>query len=528
MRILYNAHIQTLDPTLPEATAIGIQNGRIALVGSDAQVLAEAGPSDEKIDLAGKTVWPGLTDGHLHLQQYALSLQLVDCETATHQECIERVRERAQRTSPGGWIRGHGWNQNTWGGKFGTAAELDAVAPGCPVYLTAKSLHASWANSEALRLAGVDRNTPDPVGGKIERDAGGNPTGILFETAMELVENILPEPTDAEITQAIDQAQVSLWKMGVTGVHDYDRSRCFYALQELRQNDQLHLRVIQGIPQPDLRHAAEMGLRSGFGDDLLRFGSLKLFADGALGPHTAAMLEPYDNEPGNRGMLMVDSEVIFEQGQIAARAGISVAIHAIGDRANHEVLHAYAQLRNFETQNHLPHLRHRIEHVQLLHPEDRSRLAALDIIASVQPIHATSDMMMADVCWGARNAGAYAYRTLLESGAHLVFGSDAPVEIPNPFWGLHAAVTRRRHNGEPGDQGWHPEQRISLIDALKAYTTGPAYAAGMENRLGRLAKGYLADCILLPVDPFRIPAQELYQIHPEATLVAGEWVWQQE
>ncbi len=320
-------------------------------------------------------------------------------------------------------------------------------------------------------------------------------------------------------------AQTVLWRLGITGVHDYDRERCFSALQLLDAEQNLRLRVVKSIPYDILPHAVALGLRSGFGSRFLRIGSVKLFSDGALGPRTAAMLQPYEEEPENTGLLLLDSEQILEAGQQAAQSGLSLAIHAIGDRANHEVLNAYAQLRQHETDRHLPHLRHRIEHVQILHPQDYDRLAALDVIASVQPIHATSDMLMADRFWGNRSAGAYAYGTLKRSGASLAFGSDAPVEQPNPFLGLHAAVTRQRPDGQPHPQGWYPDQRLSLMEALAGFTTGPAYASHQENSLSRLSVGYLADLILLPVDPFSMPPEDLCHIQPIATMVGGNWVW---
>jgi predicted amidohydrolase YtcJ len=237
------------------------------------------------------------------------------------------------------------------------------------------------------------------------------------------------------------------------------------------------------------------------------------------------MLQPYEGSSTNTGMLLLDNEQIFEAGRQAATGGLSLAIHAIGDRANHEVLLAYAHLREYEQQQGLPALRHRIEHVQVLHPQDYNRLAELGVIASVQPIHATSDMHIADRFWGSRSAGAYPFRTLLESGANLAFGSDAPVESPNPFWGLHAAVTRRRSDGAPGPEGWYPAQRLALENALHGYTIGSAFAAGRENELGRLAPGFLADLIVLPVSPFDLPPQDLHSITPSATMFAGEWVW---
>ncbi len=309
-------------------------------------------------------------------------------------------------------------------------------------------------------------------------------------------------------------------------MHDYDSIRCFTALQLLEKAEQLRLRVVKGIPFEALPHAAAVGLRSGFGSAYVRIGSVKLFADGALGPQTAAMLQPYEGSPENTGFLLLDSEQVFETGQKAAQSGLSLAIHAIGDRANHEVLNAYAQLRQFETEQHLPHLRHRIEHVQMLHPDDLQRLAQLGVIASVQPIHATSDMFMADRFWGKRSAGAYAFRTLLSANTALAFGSDAPVEQPNPFLGIHAAVTRQRPDGQPAQDGWYPDQRLSLMEALAGFTTGPAYAAGLENRLGQLAPGFYADLTVFENDPFGLPVSDLYTVQPIATMVGGRWVWE--
>lgn len=526
MLILHNGRIRTMDAQHPIASALGIENGRVCCLSEDDSLAAMAEPKDQLVNLYGKTVWPGLTDAHLHLEMYATSLQLVDCETPTRQECLERVRLRAQSLPQGAWVLGHGWNQNNWPEGFGSAADLDAVAPHHPVYLTAKSLHASWANSPALKRAGITASTPDPEGGSIQRDARGQPTGILLESATGLVERILPKPGDEAVAAGLEVAQQALWQMGITSVHDFDRRRCFNALQQLQSRDRLRLRVVKGIPLEDLDCAVALGLRGGFGNDMLRIGSVKAFADGALGPQTAAMLQPYEGNPSNSGFLLMDSEQVFEAGQKAAAAGLSMAIHAIGDRANHEVLEGYAQLRQFEAQNGIPERRHRIEHVQILHEQDMNRLFELKVIASVQPIHATSDMEMADRYWGHRSSGAYAFNSLLRSGARLAFGSDAPVESPNPFLGLHAAVTRQRPNGEPGEMGWYPEQRLELFQALQAYTTGPAFAAGTEDRQGKLVPGYFADLILLETDPFTLPPRLLHAVKPLATMVAGEWVWQ--
>ncbi|HQF61623.1 MAG TPA: amidohydrolase [Anaerolineaceae bacterium] len=525
MQILYNAKIRTQNSKQSTATALAIEGGRIVAVGSDYELLAMSDRKAKKEDLGGRTIWPGLTDGHFHLEYYALGLQKVDVETETYAECLRRVSERTQKTPAGRWVLGHGWNQNLWPEGFGTAKDLDRAAPNHPVYLTAKSLHAGWANTAALRLAGITANTPNPEGGEIQRDAQGEPTGILLENAMDLLSRAIPTPTITDVIEAIRQAQPRLWQMGLTGGHDFDGPRCFAALGHLEAENALGLRILKGIRQSSLDAACDLRLRGGYGSEMLWFGAVKLFADGALGPQTAAMLTPYEGTEHSLGMALLTAEEIFEIGKQAAQSRLGLAIHAIGDNANRIVLDGYAKLRKWEKETGHPHLRHRIEHVQVLHPEDLGRLAELEIIASMQPIHATSDMEIADRYWGSRAALAYAFQSLLQSGARLSFGSDAPVESPNPFWGIHAAVTRRRMNGKPGPDGWRGEQRLNLQDALDAYTTGPAFAAGRENWLGQISPGFAADLIVLPLDPATMPPENLYTVQPDATMVNGNWVW---
>lgn len=532
MLLLHNAQFYTFDSNRPKASTIAIEGHRIIAVGDDLQP-ADFGPRATRLDLGGRVVTPGLTDAHIHLELYALNLQKVDCETTSYAECLRRITERADATPAGEWILGHGWNQNDWRDRqdFGTARDLDFAAPDHPVYLTAKSLHAAWTNNLALARASLNKLSPDPPGGRLGRDEKGDLNGILFEKAMELVSRAIPEPTIQQTAEAIAQAQPILWKTGLTGAHDFDKRRCFQALQLLHQSGELKIRVIKSIPLEDIHHAISLGLRSGFGDNTLRVGPVKAFADGALGPRTAAMISPYEGEPDNRGMLLLDSEELYEHGRLAVTHGLNLAVHAIGDRANHEVINAFAQLRDHERQlssgmtplAKYP-LRHRIEHVQIIHPDDISRLGQLGVIASMQPIHATSDYPAAEHYWGRRSTTAYAWRSLLDYQTHVAFGSDAPVESPNPFFGLHAAVTRRRPDGSPGPEGWIPQQRISLFEAFQAYTIGAAYAANMEHQLGQLAPGFLADLLVMDDDPFSLEPGQLRTMHPLAIMIGGEWV----
>ena len=533
MQIFHNARIYTLDSQNSVASALVIDNGYIHAIGDQRTILSEYGETFQSRDLKGRTILPGLTDAHIHLQHYALSLQKVDCETATREQCLQNVAKRAAITSPGEWILGHGWNQNEWQSGFGDAEQLDQVAPSNPVYLTAKSLHAAWVNSAALKSAKINAQTPDPGGGHISRREDGSPSGILFETAMSLVSDSIPAPSIGTVAEAIDNAQEKLWRMGLSAVHDFDRRTCFMALQHLHKTEKLKLRVTKSLPIESLSLATDLGLQTGFGDDLLRIGSIKAFADGALGPRTAAMLQPYEGEPDNRGILLLDAEDIYEQGMLAVDNGLSLAIHAIGDSANHEVLNDFSQLREYERHQEtissenrrFSSLRHRIEHVQILHPDDLDRLAELDIIASMQPIHATSDYPAAEKYWGKRSKYAYAWRSLYDSGTRLAFGSDAPVESPNPFWGIHAAITRKRSDGSPGPDGWYPEQKLPLATALKGFTTGAAYASGMENQQGQLAPGFFADLVVLDEDLFQIDPDSIKDISPVGTMIGGEWVY---
>lgn len=515
--VLHNGHIYPSARSAESVEALVIEAGRVRRSGELAQVDSMQA---DRVDLEGRTVLPGLIDAHLHLEQYARRLDMLDCELDSKRECIEAVRQAWAAAESASWVLGHGWNQNAWG-EYGSAAELDAVAPDKPTYLTAKSLHAAWVNSAALRHAGIDDSTPDPAGGSIQRDASGAPTGILFERAMRLVSQNIPQPGPDQLSQAIDRAQRRLLACGITGVHDFDGPDCLRALQLLREGGKLALRVLKNVPAEALPHYTAAGMRSGFGDDWIRLGSVKAFADGALGPRTAAMLSPYLDEPENSGILLMDGEAVGELGVEAAKAGFGIAIHAIGDRANHEVLNGLATLRDHERANQLPARRHRIEHLQLLHARDLGRPAELSVIASMQPIHAPSDMHAADRAWGERTSSAYAWNAQLQAGARLAFGSDAPVEDPNPFLGLYAAVARRPPS-DPGP-GWVPDQRVQLADALSAYTEGAAYAGGMEDRQGQLQPGYLADLIVLEHDPYQLEPEALAGLSPVGVMVGGKW-----
>jgi predicted amidohydrolase YtcJ len=526
--ILLNARIYTLNPAQPEVTALAICRDRIVATGDDDTIRALAGDKTRIDNADGRPVIPGLTDAHIHWEGVAHSLTSVDVfEVPSKAEAVRRVAAHAQRAAPGEWIIGRGWTQASWADRaFPTAADLDAAAPHNPVYLAAKSGHAAWVNSQALRLAGITAGTPDPQGGSIPRDASGQPTGILLEDpAMSLVWSIVPNPTPEQTADWMAEAQQLAWAAGLTCLHDYDNPSCMVALQLLREQGRLGLRVVKQINAPWAEHAHELGIRFGFGDEWLRIGAVKIFADGALGPRTAAMIEPYEGEPENYGIVVTDKEEMAELVNRASAAGLPSAIHAIGDRAVHDVLDVYQVVRGEEAAHGVPRAarRHRIEHVQLIHPDDGHRLGELGIIASMQPIHATSDWEMADHYWGQRVRWSYNWRLQIEAGAVLAFGSDAPVEPFEPLKGIFAAVTRRRPDGAPGPDGWFPEARLDVDTALRGFTQGPAYAAGMERDLGMIAPGYLADLVVLDRDLYAVPPDEILHTQVLGTMIGGEW-----
>lgn len=519
IRILNNAKIYTGRPADPWARALAVVDGRVTALDDDALAWREA-PGAVTEDMDQALILPGLTDAHIHMMWYANSLQELNLRGCTRQAMMDRVAARASELPPDRWITGRGWDQNIWeDAAFPTARELDRVAPAHPVALIAKSGHAMVVNTAALEAAGVTSETPDPVHGKFERDDRGQPTGVAFEHAMNRIKAEIP-PIPLETTvDLMDEAQTHLLRLGITGVHDVDSEPAFAAFQALKGQGRLRIRIVKYVRRNVLDETLALGLRSGFGDDHLRFGGLKLFADGALGARTAAMFEPYESEPQNTGLLTLEPDHLREIARRAVQGGLVLAVHAIGDRTNRIVLDILEEMQPLA-----PDLRHRIEHVQLIEPEDQRRLADLGLVASMQPIHAVHDIGMAERYWGTRSRNAYAWRSIQEAGAVLAFGSDAPIEIFDPFAGLYAAVTRRSEtDGSPGPQGWYPEQRLTLTEAIDAYTWGAAYAAGMENRLGRLIPGYHADLIVLDRDVFALPPAALLETEVARVMIGGVW-----
>ena len=526
--VLFNGDIHTMDAAAPRAQAIAISGNRVLATGGNDEMRGLLASEGRVVDLRGRTVVPGFTDSHLHFMSYGLSLMQIDlAEVPTLEEALDRVVARAERTPAGQWLTGRGWDHTLWaGGDFPTRQDLDRIAPEHPVWLRRKCGHAGWANTRALALAGITAQTPNPPGGAIDHEAGtGEPTGILKETAMDLVADLFEDPSIDEASSAIRAAIANAHRLGLTGVHTMEGAAAFRAFQQLEADGELDMRILMQIPEENLDAAIQAGLRSGFGNERLRIGGVKAFADGALGARTAFMLGAYEGEPDNYGIAVSEAEHLNALVGKAARAGIASYVHAIGDRSNREVLDAVELSRQAGEGL---HLRHRIEHTQILHPEDIPRLAKLGVIASMQPIHATQDMLVADELWGDRCAGGYAWRSLLDAGTVLAFGSDSPVEDLSVMKGIHAAVTRRRADGSPGVEGWYPEQRLTVAETVYAYTAGAAYASGEEAIKGTLSPGKLADLAVLSQDIFAIDPMAILDTEVVGTMFDGGFVYTSE
>jgi hypothetical protein len=518
--LIRNAHIWTGDPAAPYADAALVTGGRFAFVGAERDLNPPAGI--DTLDADGRLLVPGFTDGHAHLLGTGAAMRSVQLKgVASVAEAVRRVAERVAVTAQRGWVRGAGWDQNDWpGARFPQRDDLDAVAPAHPVVLVHTSGHCSWVNGAALRAAGITAATPAPTGGAIDRDDSGEPTGILRDAAMRLVTDVAPNPTQPERIAAMRDAIAHAHSLGVTGVHAMDVGRGeLQAMHALHDSGALRLRIRAFLSAARLEEWFERNVQTGDGSEMLRIGGVKFFADGALGSLTAWMLEPYAGGD-ETGLALQPPDVLERQVRQCMERGLATAIHAIGDRANREVLDIIERARDLA-----PYLPRRIEHAQLLAPGDVGRLAALGVTASVQPIHATQDMAKVDRAWGERGSGAYAFASLLAAGTNLAFGSDTPVETMDPIAGLHAAVTRCNAAGEPPG-GWRPEQRITAEAALRAYTRGCAAAVGEEATLGRIAAGCNADAVLLSRNILaERDEMALLDTHADVTIVAGEVVY---
>ncbi len=508
--------------------AVAIRNGKIVAVGQEQAVRRQLG----KVGVAvrrfnGAVILPGLADCHAHLQTLGELLEQVDLrDCRSEAEAVQKVRRYAAKHPELPWIIGYGWDQSLWPDRrFPTADALSEAIPDRPVWLRRVGGHAGWCNRKALQIAGIDRNTPDPEGGRILRDQRGEPTGVLLDAAMSLVTRHIPPPSKADLKRRYLLAQRECLRQGLTCVHDAGLSEQeATVLREMDLAGDLQLRVYGMLAAPDGPPWGWLAQRPQWQDPdrLFVLRAVKLFADGAMGSRGAWLFEPYADEPMSTGLVLTPPAQIERITKQCLRTGWQVCTHAIGDRANYEVLQAYRRALEAVPCDD-PRLR--IEHAQLVRPEDMPLFAQLNIIASMQPTHATTDMRWAERRLGRRRlVGAYAWRSLLNHGVRLAFGSDFPVERVSPYLGLYAAITRQTVDGEPRG-GWLPGQRLRLDEALDAFTAQAAYAAFVEHRRGRIAVGYDADLTVVAPNVLDRPADALIRATTVATVVAGRIVW---
>jgi predicted amidohydrolase YtcJ len=532
--ILSNGRIYTLDADDRVVDTLVVRAGRVVFAGRRADVNVPAG--EREIDLGGRAVLPGLVDAHGHLMYLARHRLTLDVAgLPSEAACAERAAGRAASTRAGEWITGRGWDQNRWPGeRFPTRASLDRAVPRHPVALVRVDGHATWVNTAALRAAGIDRHTPDPPGGRLERDTKGEPTGILIDTAQELVRRVEPRPSPAQMDDAIRAAVADCLAVGLTGVHemgaDLDALAAYRRLAAAGAFPFRNHVALRGADPAAWQAALDEG-PARLGNGRVSVGAVKLMADGALGSRGAALHAPYCDDPSNTGLLLLPLDELEARARAAAERGFQVCVHAIGDRANTLVLDALEAVirgRPSLAGGRLAAVpgtdpRHRIEHAQILAERDIPRFRRLGVLPSMQPTHCTSDMPWAPGRLGAdRLPGAYAWRSLLATGTIIAGGSDFPVELPNPFHGIHAAVTRRPRTGP--DPGWQPEQRMTRREAVRAFTAWNAYAAHQEAELGTLEPGKGADLVVCSADVFTCAEPEIAAIEPVLTLVAGEIV----
>lgn len=499
-----------------------IENGKVRQIGGD-----ELSSVGEEIDVEGKTILPGLIDAHAHVmglgfQELNINVAGIESLDAT----LDSIKAYADANPELEWIQGRGWNQTLWPeNEFPTAADLDKVVSDRPVWLTRVDGHAGWGNTKAMEIANISQDTPDPQGGKVIRDRTGKATGVFIDAAESYVTQHIPEPTEEERKLALEKALEKMSSEGITSVHDAGiPTQTWELYKNFADEGKMITRIYAmiGGTGEAFDKLSENGPIKSYANDRLALRSVKISADGALGSRGAAMKEPYSDDPGNRGLLFYEQDELNAMVDKSISNGYQTNIHAIGDRANDVVLNAFEQaIDEFGDQG----LRHRIEHAQIVSLEDIPRFKELDIIASMQATHATSDMNMAEDRVGSeRIKGAYAWQKFLDQGTVIANGSDFPVEHVNPFFGLYSSVTRQDHEGNPPN-GWYPDERLNREETLRSFTLDAAYAAHQEEVLGSLEPGKWADFIIIDRDYFEVPAIEIWQTDVLETWVAGEKVY---
>jgi len=521
---IVNARVWTGDPARPWADAVAVTGTRIGAVGSSAEVRKLVSPRTRLIDAKGMFVVPGFIDSHVHFMDGGFGLTSVKLRDArTREEFIQRIKAHAASMPAGAWMLQGDWDHQNWGGELPARAWIDSVTPNTPVFIARLDGHMSLANSAALRAAGVTRDTKDVEGGTIVRDANGEPTGILKDNAQSLVYTAIPDPSPAQEDAALDAAMQFVNAQGVTSVHNMGTWGDLAVFQRARASNRLRTRIYAVVPLATWARLRDTVAARGRGDELLHWGGLKGFMDGSLGSHTARMLAPFSDAPNDVGLWVTPPDSIQAWTSAADAAGLHVIIHAIGDLANRTLLDTYERV---ERENGERDRRFRIEHAQHLAPPEIPRFARLGVIASMQPYHAIDDGRWAEKPLGPeRIKGTYAFRSLLDANARLAFGSDWSVAPPTPLEGIYAAATRRTLD-DANPNGWVPEQKITVEEALRAYTSGGAYAEFMEKDKGRIARGMLADIVMIDRDLTRVPPATIRDAHVQLTVVGGRVVYE--
>ena len=533
--VYINGNICTVDEEQPNASALAVKGQKLIFVGDDGKAMNYIGNNTKIIDLKGKTVLPGLMEGHMHLPMLGENLLKVDAFWKPKAEILAAVRNEAAKVNPGEWITGFGWNNTIWeDNAYPTREDLDSVSPDNPVVLERTDGHMIWVNSKALELAGITRDSKDPQGGEILRDAGGNPTGCLTDTAGEPVQKIIPALSAEREKEAILKAQSQLLSYGFTSIMDAGSNmNTIDMFHELYKEEKLKIRLyslIGGdwggtIGEAERNYIANNAPQKALYDNRLSINAVKFFADGSLGSRSAALLADYSDRPGHKGNYKFTDQQIYDEMKDAYNKGYQIATHAIGDGAASQVINTYEKLMKANPRS---DARLRIEHFQVAQVSDIKRIADLDILPAMQPTHATSDKTMAEDRIGKdRMAGAYAWRKVIDSGNIIIGGSDAPVELVNPYHGLYAAVTRTDRAGQP-EGGWYIGEAMTREEALKAFTIWAAYGQFEEDLKGSLEAGKLADFVVIDRDYMKCPANEIKDIQALTTVLGGEAVYQKD
>lgn len=533
--ILENADVRTMDTVTPRASAVAISEGRIIAVGDTKDLASLATPETKRVDLEGKLLLPGFMDSHFHYFQWAMGRSQMNLDKAQNfPECMAMIAERAAKAAPGEWLVGQGFNESDWPeNRMPLRGDLDKVAPDNPLIIWRCDLHLAVANTVALNLGNVSDTTPSPAGGAIDREEHGRPTGVLREAAINLVRHSIPMVSLDDLTRIMDEAQTAAHAMGFTSLHDVrlsgvqrEAALTLQAWQRLRDQNRLHLRCWTCLPGECRAQAQELGLRSGFGDDYLRIGHLKYFFDGGMGARTAWMIDPYE-DTGETGLCVHPPEDLFHEMCEAHEAGLAVMVHAIGDRASRELVTLYERLLTPERRSmaYAPSISHRIEHAQVIRQEDIVRLGKLDVPVSMMPANLVLDINMIEQCAPRVAGSAYPFRPMLDAGIQVMFSADCPVCDPDPLVNIQGAVTRQREDGTP-EGGWHPELRVSVEEAVRAYTSTPAVAYGQQDVSGTVTPGKRADLVVLERNIFEIDPLEIVKAKAALTVFDGRIVHQ--